>query len=145
MTTTIDRQEELRRLSAELQVLEEFDLQRASRGHDYGAGQRAGELGRLRHEHAATLAKYKRSEPRGAFPPEPSKGDLARAFNRLLVPRARRATREIAEHLEATKGEPGPSVRRRIYRLRLVPEAMTATAAALELPIASTETLEVVA
>lgn len=45
-----ERERELVRLVAELEVLERFDWLRQAAGHDYGAGQRANELMRRRRE-----------------------------------------------------------------------------------------------
>lgn len=125
--------EELVRATAELHILEEFDLQRAGRGHDYGAGQRTNEIRRLTRDVEEARRSF-RNVSRGDQRPEPTKGDLVRAFNRSIVPRVRRALREIAEH-QAHEIRPGGSVERRIRRLRLVIDAARATAAALELNV----------
>lgn len=108
-------------MAAELHVLEEFDFQRAVAGHDYGAGQRANELRRRRR----ALEAAAKPAPAHKQMVAATKGDVARAFNRILGPRARRLKRELESraNLRTARSEP----------TRRALQAIEKTAGALEL------------
>lgn len=99
------RRRELVRLEAEVAVLDTFDHFRRAAGHDYGNGQRANELSRLRHAlerlHADT--EYPGVDglltaDAGVYGPE-----LEAAATRLLGPRRRRVEKDAAVYMTPSR------------------------------------------
>ena len=89
-----DRLAELRRLRAELALVDEYDRRRSIAGYDYGAGQRARELSRYRstvNELERNLYAAPASLGAGDLPTEL---ELREAFERVLAPKVRRLERE---------------------------------------------------
>jgi hypothetical protein len=86
-----------RELKAKLEVLEAFDFARSIEGHDYGSGQRANELRRVRNDlEDVDRALRLRHADR---PPQPTRAELAEAFNRLIVRgKVRRAVRDASTY-----------------------------------------------
>lgn len=90
-----EQADKVRRLVAELVVIDTYDDHRRFAGHDYGSGQRARELARLRRDlvRAQEAARvdvneYPDDEAAEAYGVTPA--DLHLAARRLLVPRLRR-------------------------------------------------------
>lgn len=77
------RAKEARKLLAELELLGAYDAMRERAGHDYGSGQRAGELIRRRRELEALGFDYSGADV--------SDAELEAAWRRVAVPRYRRA------------------------------------------------------
>lgn len=122
----------LRRLAAELEILGRFDAMRQSAGHDYGAGQRAAELGRRSRalDGRDPLCKL---EP-------PTDAELVAAFERIAQPRiARLVTESYRSQTPATKRtiETWRRLARRIDSLRPIrpSEQAMAEAAAHDAPV----------
>lgn len=86
--------ENARELAAELELLELYDVRRASQGHDYGCGQRAGELMRRRRE-------LERLDPLGELEP-PTREELDAAWHRVLLPRFERVKRDAEKWGESS-------------------------------------------
>lgn len=100
----------VRRLRAELHVLERYDVFRSCAGHDYGCGQRAAELGRRRRE----LESLELGMPTEAPTLEaPRESELAEAWKAVGAPRLRRAEGE-------TYRRETPSTRRTLATWRRV-------------------------
>lgn len=89
-----------RRARAELAILDEYDSERSYRYGDYGGGQRAGELGRRRHELASLRARI--GDDCDECDGEPTRAELREAFVRVGLPRIRRLERKL-EHDEAVR------------------------------------------
>lgn len=83
-----ERLELAARLTAEVLVLERYDHERRYAGHDYGSGQRARELSRLRRE-LGQAGRPEWPEDDASTPAE-----LAEAARRLLAPRLDRIDAE---------------------------------------------------
>ena len=78
--------------NAELQVLSLYDSERHYLGHDYGNGQRARELGRVRREHERALENVRVYRLEAHATAE----QLTDAYRRLAVERTRRQARGSA-------------------------------------------------